>query len=69
MKSIAPLLLSLGCCAAALAQPAPDPGSSPPVTTAPSSNVATAETATASSAPFLWRVTVGDVSHYLLGSV
>jgi uncharacterized protein YbaP (TraB family) len=28
-----------------------------------------AETATPSSAPFLWRITVGDVTHYLLGSV
>jgi len=57
MKKIAALLLlSLGCCATAWAQPAPTAS-------------ATAEPAATSSAPFLWRVTVGDITHYLLGSV
>src|SRR3546814_9138278 len=64
MTRFAPLLLLLGCCGNAFAQ------SAVPATPAPSAPpAATADAATASPAPFLWKITVGPVTHYLLGSV
>lgn len=60
MTRRAPLLwLLLGCCSSVFAQPA----------SAPVPSAATVEVAPVSSAPFLWQISVGPVTHYLLGSV
>src|SRR3546814_19275669 len=64
MTRFAPLLLLLGCCGNAFTQ------SAVPATPAPSAPpAATAAVATASPPPFLWKITVGPVTHSLLGSV
>lgn len=60
MKPVAALLLLFGC-SSVLAQP-PAPAVAAPQHAEP-------DAAPASSAPFLWQVTVGGVTHYLLGSV
>lgn len=63
MTRIASLLLLLVCCGGALAQPAP------PVMPTPVVPPPVVESGTVSDAPFLWQITVGPVTHYLLGSV
>ncbi|NGY06418.1 TraB/GumN family protein [Solimonas terrae] len=71
MKFIAALLLLFASSGVVSAQTAASQAPAPTPNAAPAGAVAppTADTVVASPAPFLWQISVGNVTHYLLGSV